>query len=373
MNQNKTIGQQAAGDLGDMLDVAIIGAGIGGAAAAVALRRAGLWAEVYEQAAELREVGGAIVIRERSMELFRRWGLAADLLPRAVEVMQIELRAKDGQIMGQMPTAVEADEPVWCYPVHRADVHGALLGQLPAGMVHLSHRLAEISDHEGYAQATFENGVRVRARLIVGADGLRSVVRRLIDDTPMNFVGMVTHRTIAPASVLPADMPNDRLRLWRSAELAVLTLPIRGGAELAIDAVIPTPEAPAQLWSSASADELLALYADFDPVIGAIVQARISPITTHPVYDKDPISQWSRGRVVLLGDAAHPMAPMQGQGANQAIQDGDALAEALTANPNDLKAALAEYQARRAPVTAAIQTLSRRPPAAARMGSMTGR
>ena len=204
-----------------IIDVAIIGAGIGGAAAAVALRQAGFEVEVFEQTAELREVGGALVLRDPSLELFRQWGVAEAIESKMVRVKQIELRTTTGKIIGQMPMAVSTRESHLTYPIHRADVHNALASQIPSEHLHLGHRLATVTELENCVEATFENGNKVRAKLLIGADGLRSIVRKLIDATPLTFIGLVTNRTIAPASVLPANMPNDRMRFWMSKDLQV--------------------------------------------------------------------------------------------------------------------------------------------------------
>jgi salicylate hydroxylase len=349
----------------DLIDIAIIGAGIGGAAAAIALERAGFDVEVLEQAAALREVGGAIVIREPSMALLGRWGVLDRLRSKMVAVNQVEIRDSRGRFVGAIPTAVEPGEGEFAYAVHRADLHDALVSQLRPEQLHLGHRLASVRNLPDHAEATFENGNRLRARLIVGADGLRSIVRTLLDTTPMTFLNRMVHRTIAPASLLPSDMPNDRIRVWQSDGLVMNLIPIRNGMEIGISAAIPTETPPETLWSSTSAADILSIYADFDPLIARLITGRIADITTHPVYDKAPIDRWADGRVVLLGDAAHPMAPMNGQGANQAIQDGIALATALCGrNFDDLDVVLAEYQSVRAPVTARIQRLSRKPPEA---------
>jgi salicylate hydroxylase len=143
------------------------------------------------------------------------------------------------------------------------------------------------------------------------------------------------------------------------------TLPIRNGSEIAISASIPAQAPPATLWSSTSADDILSVYADFDPLMLRLIAGRTTEIATHPIYDKEPIERWADHRIVLLGDAAHPMAPMNGQGANQAIQDADALAAALSGRQwDDLAPGLWAYQSTRAPVTARIQRLSRQPPPA---------
>ncbi len=343
--------------------IAIMGAGIGGAAAAIALRQAGFEVDVFEQAHELREVGGAVVIREPSMVLFDRWGVLDAIEPKMVALNKVEVRDRSGTVLRVAPTAVEAGEAEFAYCVHRADLHDALIATLPPGRLHLGHRLASIKTKSDHAEALFENGNRIRYPLIVGADGLRSTVRTFLDATPMTFLNMVTHRTISPASLLPADMANNRIRTWMADGKTLLLLPIRNGAEVAISAPVPAETPPETLYSSTTAEALLSVYADFDPLITKLIEGRTVEITTHPIYDKDPIERWTDGHVVLLGDAAHPMSPMNGQGANQAIQDGNALAAVLAGrHRDDLAAALADYQAVRAPVTARIQTLSRKPP-----------
>ena len=345
------------------IDIAIIGAGIGGAATAVALRQAGFNVDVFEQASQLREVGGAIVIREPSIALLARWGVLDDLRHKMVKLNKVEIRDSLGSILGVAPTAVQEGESEYAYSVHRADLHDALVSKLAPARLHLGHRLASIENLDDHAEANFENGRQIHARLIVGADGLRSIVRTLLDATPMTFLEMVTHRTIAPAALLPADMPNDRIRTWQAGKLGATLLPIRGGAEIAISAGIRSQTPPETLWGAVSADALLSAYADFDPLITRLIEGRTVEITTHPIYDKEPIERWADRHIVLLGDAAHPMAPMNGQGANQAIQDADALTAALGGRyRDDLTSALAEYQSVRAPVTARIQLLSRKPP-----------
>jgi salicylate hydroxylase len=342
----------------DVFDVAIIGGGIGGAAAAVALRQAGFDAVVFERAEELREVGGGVVLREPSRALLEEWGVLNALKPKMVAVAELEVLSRDGSIIAAAPAAIE---PGATHTVHRADLHGALISHVPAESIQLGHRLRSVANGESHAEAEFENGRRIRARLIVGADGLRSRVRSLFDSTPMTFHKSLTNRTIAPADVLPAHMANDRIRVWQDGEKRLIMLPIRGGTQVSLNAAIPIDTPPDDLWGSMPADELLAHYDEFDPVVRRLIEARLAPITTHPVYDKDPIEKWSEGRVVLLGDAAHPMSPMNGQGANQAIQDAGALAEALKST-KELGAALLAYQTVRAPATTRIQTLSRKPP-----------
>jgi len=354
----------------ERFDIAIIGAGIGGAAAAVALEQAGFNVDVFEQAFELREVGGGIVVRAPTMALLDRWGVLDGLRPNLVEVKLMEIRDRSGGVLATAPAALEG-EAESVYPHHRADIHNALVSKLSPTRLHLGHRVASVENGSEHAEATFENGRRIRARLIVGADGLRSIVRKLIDATPMTFLKQVTNRTIAPASLLPPGMPNDRIRIWQDGMRRLIALPIRNGTEITLNAAIPADTPPQRFWSSAPLGELLPYYTDFEPLVTRLIEGGTVPITTHPVCDKDPIEQWTDRHIVLLGDAAHPMSPMNGQGANQAMQDAGALAAALSGrHRDDLQSALTEYQSIRAPATARIQMLSRKPlPSLSRVAS----
>ncbi|MEC3975871.1 FAD-dependent monooxygenase [Amycolatopsis sp. H20-H5] len=158
---------------------------------------------------------------------------------------------------------------------------------------------------------------------------------------------------------MPEDLPNDRLRLWRGDGLNILTLPLRGGADLAIDSVIFQDTPPDDLWNSEIATEdLVGNFAHFDPRIIRAIRGGTVPVRANPVYDRAPTPRWSTDRVTLLGDAAHPMAPMLGQGANQAKQDAAALATDLAQAPDaDIPAALRRYQDLRAPITAKFYNL----------------
>ena len=339
-------------------DIAIIGCGIGGAATALALRTVGIHAEIFEQSTELREVGGGIVVREPSRRRLEQWGVLDGLRQVMVPVKAMEILDKNSNVVATAPAAIDGGET---FGAHRADVHNALVSRINPSRLHLNHRLASIESHDDYAEAVFENGHQVRATLLIGADGLRSVVRRLIDATPMNFQNQITNRTISPASLLPSHLRPDRIRVWQDNERRIIMLPIRGGSEVTINAALPAKNAPEKLWSLTPPEEIISHFGDFDPLIARLIEAGTRPMTTHPVYDREPIDRWIEGRVVVLGDAAHPMTPMNGQGANQAMQDAGALADALVTDGEDWSAALEAFQALRAPATAKIQMLSRKP------------
>src|SRR5579863_7450773 len=173
------------------VDVAIIGAGIGGAAAAIALQRAGITADVYEQARELGDAGGGICLDRPTIEEMRDWDLAEEFLEASVYCDGLENRSISGEFLSHflLPDLTDMGVEVEgrtgtreLYGILRADLQLMLLRQIPAARIHLSKRLRSVVDRGTHAEAVFEDGTTVRARVLVGADGIRSVVRRLFSD-----------------------------------------------------------------------------------------------------------------------------------------------------------------------------------------------
>jgi salicylate hydroxylase len=351
------------------VDVAIIGAGIGGLAAAVALRKVGITAHVYEKTKELGIVGGAVVIRQPSARLFANWGVADGFYDEAVQVEVIEFRDNEGKLMGTTPADMTGEGNA--YSVHRADVHARLLSGVDPGYVHLGMESIEVFEDDGQGVIRFKDGRQVRAKLVIGADGIKSVARKFIHDDEMIFSKVVVMRGLAPSAALPAGMPNDRLYSWGNEPRIMLLLPLRGGAEVAMDAAMGRETPPEDLWTSeVPTSELLNFFKGFDPAIIKLIKAGTVPVKANPVYEREPIDHWSTAHITLLGDAAHAMAPRMGQGANQAILDADALARILSGTGMaDIPAALRRYEEERAPITKKMQIGSRTSPRVQLMSS----
>ncbi|WP_375424807.1 FAD-dependent monooxygenase [uncultured Friedmanniella sp.] len=347
----------------EAVEIAVIGGGIGGAAAAVALRGAGFDVHVFERAGVLREIGGAVVIRQPSIDLFDRWGVGEAFRQDAVEIPGVEVRdATSGAVLGQHRLDVDGTGAAWS--AHRADVHSALLAALPPETIHLGVTTEAVRTDDDGAVAAFADGQSVRARLIVGADGIRSVTRKLISDDETVFAHLVVIRSMVSAESLPAELSNDTVRMWGNQPLALVTLPLRGGRTVAIDTIVHADVPPEHLWTSeVPLAELAERFADFDPVVPRLIAGSSEMVKANPVFDREPLTTWSTGAVTLLGDAAHPMAPRMGQGANSAIQDAGALAAALTEHGlDDLASALAAYEQERIPTATAMQLGSRQAP-----------
>ncbi|QZH63957.1 FAD-dependent monooxygenase [Mycolicibacterium farcinogenes] len=355
------------------MDIAIVGAGLGGLSAAVALQRHGHRPVVFDKTRELGEVGGPLGISPQTLRLFSQWGILdaftgissatryfenLDQLGRLETITDYSAPPRQGAEHGRFGYA---DADVAPRTVHRADLHSLLVSAVGSDQVRLRHELADITERDDHVQLTFSSGEVVRAGLVIAADGLRSTVRKMFSSNDIHYCGSVIFRAVSPADCL--GLPNDRLRSWHSADYAkhVISMPVRAGRQVAVDATLGVDEPPLHLWSArADLESLACQFDEFDPAVGRLLRAATGPVYMHPVYDRDPIDLWTSARIALLGDAAHPMTPFGGQGANQAIQDAAELAAQIATAPEDgFGPALRRYQHIRTEQTAEIQRAAR--------------
>ncbi|NKZ09768.1 NAD(P)-binding protein [Mycolicibacterium septicum DSM 44393] len=355
------------------MEIAIIGAGLGGLAAAVALQHHGHRPVVYDKTRELGEVGGPLGISPQTLRLLDQWNIVDAFNEISSATRYFENLDQHGRLeritdYAATPEAGSehgrfgyADAEVSPRTVHRADLHSLLVSTVGSGQVRLRHELAGITERNDHVELSFTNGEVHRAGLVIAADGLRSRVRKMFSNDDIHYCGSVIFRAVSPAECLEAS--NDRLRSWHSADYAkhVISMPVRAGRQVAVDATLGVDEPPRHLWSAqADLKALARQFDEFDPAVGRMLRAATSPVYMHPVYDRDPIDRWTSARVALLGDAAHPMTPFGGQGANQAIQDATELATQIsTARDGDFTQALQRYQRIRTEQTAEIQRAAR--------------
>ncbi|MET1065536.1 MAG: NAD(P)/FAD-dependent oxidoreductase [Arthrobacter sp.] len=339
------------------LKIAVVGAGYGGAAAAKALSLLGADVKVYEQAPQMGEVGAGIGLRPATMARFRQWGIydAIAKVSSASDYFEI-LTATGEPIMKD--TWPESGEEKQTYLIHRRDFIEALLSVLPEGMVQLGHRLETIEDKGGHSILTFANGETVEADLVVGADGIKSVVReQLFSDKGPVFSGEHAYRVVISADDAHGMVVDDNLRMYMGRGTKVYLLPLRHRNQMSFDITALNPDST---WAPAiTKEELLKTVEGFDERIVEIARGLdMATVNIRAVYDIDPVDTWHTDSVVLMGDAAHSMLHHQGQGANSAIEDAGALADAL-ALAGSVKEALARFQATRKPVTDELQRISR--------------
>ena len=347
------------------LQVAIIGAGIGGLAAAVALQHVGICAEIYEQATILREVGGAIVIRPPSIRLFQKWGIADQFAQDSVRVHWLEQNFASGGVMNTMAVPAQTDDPTegWMDLTHRADLHGLLLTQLPPASIHLDHTCKTVIDHGDHAEIRFVDGSSVQVDLVIAADGIHSVVRPSISvDTP-TYAGHHIYRGMVTRENALELLKDDMVRIWIDVEkdMDCLLLPLRAGKLVAYDIAMRSDDQFGESWSATvELDEILRKMSGFEPALLRLISKAEGPIRATALFDRDPIPRWSTNRTTLLGDAAHPMLPIQGQGANMAIEDAAVLAQTLqNVDVDGIAAALQRYEEVQIERTALYQRLSR--------------
>ncbi|MGW6334341.1 FAD-dependent oxidoreductase [Nocardia rhamnosiphila] len=348
-----------ASDL-ENLKIAIVGAGYAGAAAAKALGGLGADVDVYERATEIREVGAGIGLRPATMNRFRQWGIFEAIagVSSPSDYFEILTAGGDPIMREQWPGTHDFAEQTRTHLIHRGDFIDALLGALPAGMVHLDHRLETIEDRGDRAALTFANGATVEADLVIGADGIKSVVRRqLFSDKEPVFSGEHAYRAVISADDAHGMVVDDNLRMYIGRGTKVYLLPLRHRNQVSFDITALCPD---NTWApEVTPGDIVATVEGFDDRIVAIARGlAMDTVNVRAVYDIDPVDTWHSDSVVLVGDAAHSMLHHQGQGANSAILDAGALADALR-DADSVAAALASYQATRKPVTDELQRISR--------------
>ncbi|MFF9332294.1 FAD-dependent oxidoreductase [Streptomyces albogriseolus] len=339
------------------LKIAVIGAGYGGAAAAKALSLLGARVDVYEQASRIREVGAGIGLRPATMNRFREWGVfdAIAEVTSPSDCFEI-LTATGDPIMKEAWPA--AGEQTHTHLIHRGDFIDALMGVLPEGMVHLGHKLETIEDRGDSAALTFADGATAEADLVVGADGIRSVVRhQLFSQKAPVFAGEHAYRTVISVDDAHGMVVDDNLRMYIGRGTKIYLLPLRHRGQVSFDITALHPDGT---WApGVTKEDLLRTVEGFDERLVSITRdLDMDTVNIRAVYDIDPVDTWHSDSVVLVGDAAHSMLHHQGQGANSAIEDGGALADALR-EAGSVKEALALYQATRKPVTDELQRISR--------------
>ncbi len=335
--------------------VAIIGAGLGGLAAAGALRQRGIEVVVYERAPQLGEVGAGIQLGPNAVKVLRALGLDQALRPLTAEPANyVSLAWDDARIRYREPMkgpyAAQYGAPYLM--AHRADLHRLLCGLVPAETVRLGAQCTGVLSAGCVASAMFADGSQIEADVIVGADGINSTVREsLFGVQPVRFTQQMAWRCIVPIENVPTQVGigRDEYVGWIGPTGHVICYPIRGGAVYNIFAGHVTDEWVDESWAVASSvDELLEGYGGWNPALLDML-AQVSDCYKWGIRDRDPLPRWTSGAVTLLGDAAHPMMPTLAQGAAISLEDGFALARHLSNSRNDPVGGLAAYEAERRP------------------------
>jgi len=347
--------------------VAIVGAGIGGLTLTLALQRAGVPVDVYEQADELGEIGAGIGLFANAVKPLRRLGLFGLLQADGFE--PVDRIYRDGVTGAELDSMALSRgsryERAFGAPyigVHRRHLQASLLEVIDKTVLHLGHRLVGLRLADRRPVLRFENGAEARADVAIGADGARSVVRDWITGSPAaRYSGTSGFRGVVRVSQLSLLSRPDATQFWMGEGKHLLHFPIgHGGTSLSFLAAVDAPS----VWESpqwrvpTSTEEALQTFAGWHPAVTEVVGA-VEHLERWGLFVTEPLRQWTRGPVAILGDAAHAMLPHLGQGANQTIEDAVVLADQLAASDvENVEAALVSYEQKRMSRTRGVQEAS---------------
>jgi len=346
-------------DTNSSSQVLVAGGGIGGLAAALALVRQGFRVKVLEQAAEIGEIGAGIQLGPNAFHAFDALGVGDKTRSRAVFTDYMVMHdALDETLVGRIPTG-EAFRQRFGNPyavIHRVDVHLSLLeGAQETGQVEFltSTRMERIEQDETGVTVFDQKGQAHRGVALIGADGVRSVLRQQYVNDPPRITGHVVYRSVIDRKDFPADLQWNAASIWVGPNCHLVHYPLRGGEQYNV--VVTFHSRKPEEWgvTEGSREEVQSYFQGICPKARQLIDL---PKTWKrwATADKEPIAQWSFGRTTLLGDAAHPTTQYMAQGACMALEDAVTLGEALRVNGNDWGRALDLYQRSRVARTARI-------------------
>ena len=317
------------------LRVAIVGGGLGGLCAAGFLHRAGARVTVFEQAPELSYVGAGINMGPNAARILRHLGVG-DALAAAGELVETgwEFRRwQDASVLFSQPRDAVSLQRYGAhgYFIHRADLLNVLLSVVPGEIIELGRACTGVEQDDGVARLSFADGSTAEADVVIGADGINSVVRdAVVDDAaPTTFSGLCAWRCLVPAQQAPLFALRPAQTLWVGPGRHVAHYPIRGRTWVNAVAITPAEAWNPQTWVAAGQiNDLVAEFDGWDSRLTDLLSAATTA-TRWPLLERDPLPHWSRGRIALLGDSAHPMFPFLAQGAGQAFEDAACLSACL--------------------------------------------
>jgi salicylate hydroxylase len=343
--------------------IAIVGGGIGGLAAAAFLRREGLPSTVYEQAAQLTEVGAGLVVAPNAARLLRRLGVLDSLRERAVrlETGWEFRRWADGTVLSSESLSVACQRLYGehTYTAHRADLLRVIQSLVPARSIELGRKCTGLDSRRGALRLHFAGGHWADADVVIGADGVHSAVRcAMLGDSPATYSGICAFRALVPAGTAPQFARRPAQVLWIGPGHHLVHYPVCAGELVNLVAFAPAGDYTTESWTATAAtQEFLAEFDGWDPRLAGLIRAAGTP-GRWALLDRPPLPRWSQGGATLLGDAAHPMFPFFAQGAAQSIEDAAVLARCLADDAGNPAAALRRYEELRIPRTTRLQAAS---------------
>jgi 3-hydroxybenzoate 6-monooxygenase len=358
-----TAGEGVVTGTGD--PVLVVGGGLGGASVALALARKGLRVRLLEQAPEFGVIGYGIQLGPNAFHMFDRLGvseavLAQSIVPDAV----VMIDSVDAGVIARIPTGASftARFKRPYIVIHRVDLHRILLDACEAQANVELMPLTGAVRYEDLGDRVLlhtQDGRRIEGAAVIGADGLRSTIRtQMLDEGEPRMIGFVAHRTIVPMADVRADVRRSEVVLWSGPGFHIVHYPLRAGSLFNIVAVFKTSTYLERGDIANYGADLARTYRDSHPSMKALL-SMMDLTRRWVISDRDPIRHWSRGRVTLLGDAAHPTLQTLAQGACMAIEDAVCLAELIAQSDGDFAGAFRRYERARHLRTARVQFESR--------------
>ncbi len=352
---------------GDSLEVVIVGGGIGGMTAALALSQAGVSVRLYEQAPQFSEIGAGIMLTPNATRVLIHLGVGAALAANAIRPpASIYRRYDNAELVGEAPLAdvIEKKYGAPYFHIHRTDLLDLLAGAVRSqsnAQLFTNHRATECRHETGKATVNFANGATDSADLLLACDGVHSTLRaNVLTSAQPRFRGQVAWRGLVPADGLPASVTTESSVVWIGPDRHIVQYAVRNGSLVNYVAIAAKDEWEEDGWNRPSTisevtDEFEGWH---DDVVALLRATPADALYKWGLFDRDPLDCWVFGRVALLGDAAHPMLPFMAQGSAMAMEDAMIITRCLDA-ADSVESALSDYQATRLGRTAQIITRSR--------------
>jgi 2-polyprenyl-6-methoxyphenol hydroxylase-like FAD-dependent oxidoreductase len=342
----------------------IIGGGIGGLSTALALARTGTPTQLVEQAPEFTEIGAGLQIGPNATRALDKLGLFEELSDIAVHPRSAIVHdALSGEVLTTLDFG-PAFLARYGHPylvAHRSDVLGILLRACqrePLVTLENNRTVVSVEERPDHAAVTFADGDEYTADVLIGADGIKSRVRQLLDTSEPVFSGHIAHRGAIDIAAVHTDVSTADVVLWIGPGIHLMQYPVRRGELYNQVAVYESPRHARGRDDWGTEDEFEEMFAPACPPVRDAITA-IDTTRAWPVYDRDPLASWSTPHSVLIGDAAHAMLQYLGQGACQALEDALTLSATLCAHPGDTPGAFKSFEEHRVPLTTKCQTVAR--------------
>ncbi|MEM9669588.1 MAG: FAD-dependent monooxygenase [Pseudomonadota bacterium] len=350
------------------MKVLIAGGGIGGLTAALCCLHHGHDVMVFEQSAEIGEVGAGIQVSPNAMKVFEALGIADDIAANAFEPKAIETRmGESGLTIFNIPLADYAQRK-WGGPylhIHRADYIAALadaLSKIAPESLKLDRRILAYRQDEASVSVQFDDGIEETGDALIGADGIHSKIReQMLGEDKPRFTGNVAWRAVVPVSALGFDAPNPTACAWMGRGKHAVTYLLRRGELANFVGVVEREDWQEEGWQQrGSKEDLQKDFSGWHPVIRKLIEnVEEDSLFRWALFDRAPLPRWTDDRVVLLGDAAHPMLPFLAQGAAMAVEDAWVLASVLPIDGKSVSGALRSYETTRLTRASKVQAASR--------------